>query len=335
MGRQAGRIDFFAFLRICRLSPLLLLTVPLFTKAQSVPMELAAHKQLLPESAHGTLTLKEGPAGTLYALNQSVVPASSVWVTDYSGTSARRIVGAAEPAELRAPRDLAVDRDGNAIVVNGDGLVKIFSGGGKQLSSFQAERPHAVAVLSDGRILVSGFPREHLMSVYSREGKLLGEIGELAKVDTSNPFGVRMMNMGYIVVDDDDNIYYIFRYLFTATVRKYTPDGSLVAEWHPEGARLDWAVAEAKESFQKKRENGEHGSRYILSAGAFDKDTGTLWLASGQAVFQLDGSGHTIRNFLLTAPDGLPVQVSGLVVNQDFLCASGPLHGTFEFPKPH
>jgi hypothetical protein len=333
MARQAARSDFITFLRVFSLGLLLLLPISPFTHAQSKPTELVAHKQLLLETTHGGVALKEGPNGTLYVLNRSVVPTSAVWVTDYAGVFARRIVGAAEPAELRAPRDLAVERDGSMIVL--DGSLKIFSRDGQQLSSFQAERPQAVGVLSDGRILVSGIPKEHLISAYSREGQLLGGIGEPAKVDTPDPFDVRMMNIGYIVVDGDDNIYYVFRYLFTPTVRKYTPDGNLVAEWHPEGARLDWAVAEAKKNFQKKQENGQHGSSEILSAGAFDKDTGTLWLASGQSVFQVDGSGHTIRSFLLTTADGKPVQASGLAVNQDFLCATGQLHGTFEFLKPH
>lgn len=330
MRRQEMKSDCLLF----SLAVLFLTVFPVLTGAQAQLMELAASKELLIESSHGTWTLKEGPEGTLYVLNRSVKPPSSVWVTDYSGSSARMIVGAAESAELQAPRDLTVDRDGNAIVLNGDGLVKIFSPEGKLLSSFQTGRSQAVAVLSDGRILASGFPKEHLMSVYSREGKLLAEIGEPAKVDVPDPFDVRMMNMGRIVVDGEDNIYYIFRYLLVPTVRKYRPDGDLVAEWRPEGARLDWAVAEAKKRFEETQEEGQHGATEILSAGAFDDFTKTLWLGSGQAVFQIDSSGHTSRSFLLTRSGGGPVQASGLAVNAQFLCAAGPLHGTFEFVKP-
>ena len=333
MTRQTSGPDRFTFLRVFSVDLLLLLAVPFFTSAQGVPKELAAHKQLFLETTHGTLTLKEGPGGTLYVLNRSV-PTSSVWITDYSGISPRMIVSTAEYPELRAPRDLAVDRDGNAIVLNGDGLIKIFSTDGKQVSSFQAERPQAVAVLSDGRILVGGFPKEHLMTVYDREGNLLTEIGEPAKVDTAGLFDRRIMNMGSIVVDGDDNIYYIFRNLLTPTVREYAPDGNLVAEWHPEGAHLDWAVAQANKKIQKRQENGEHGASAILTGGAFDASTKTLWLGSGEAVFQLDGLGHTIRSFSLTKSDGGPVQAFGLAVNAQFLCAAGPLHGTFEFIKP-
>jgi hypothetical protein len=330
MERRAMRSDYFLF----SFAVLFLTAFPVFTGGQAQPTELIAAKQLLIEASHGNWALREGPGDTLYILNRSVKPPSSVWVTDYSGSSARMIVGASGSGELQAPRDLTVDRDGNAIVLNGDGLVKIFSPEGKQLSSFQTERTQALAVLSDGRILVSGFPEEHLMSVYSREGKLLAEIGEPARVDVPDPFDVRMMNMGRIVVDGEDNIYYIFRNLLTPTVREYTPDGNLVGEWHPKGARLDWAVAQANAEIKKRHENGEHGVSAILTGGAFDASTKTLWVGSDEAVFQLDASGHTMRSFSLTRSDGVPVQAFGLAVNADFLCAAGPLHGTFEFLKP-
>src|SRR6202158_1756722 len=130
----------------------------------------------------GTQTIKKGPGDNLYVLTRSVVPRSSLWMSDYSGSFMRQILsGGSGPTELRFPKDFAVDRDGNAIVV--DGLTKIFSSDGKLLSSFPSDRPESVSVLSDGRILVSGLPKDGLISVYDRHRSLLGEIREPVRVD--------------------------------------------------------------------------------------------------------------------------------------------------------
>ena len=127
---------------------LLPVVLPVTSDAQT---ELRADKQILLEAAHGTETIKKGSDDKLYVLTRSVKPPSSLWISDYSGSSMRQILGGgSEPTGLRFPKDFTVDRDGNAIVV--DGSVKIFSSDGKLLSSFPSDRPQSVGVLSDGRI---------------------------------------------------------------------------------------------------------------------------------------------------------------------------------------
>lgn len=162
-----------AFLRPCAsisLGYVLLLSVLLENcEAQS---ELRADRQILLECTRGTQTIKNGPRGTLYVLTRTVKPPSSLWMSDYSGSSMHMIVGGgSEPTDLRVPKDLAIDRDGNAIVVDA-GLIKTFSMDGKLIGSFPSDRPQSVGVLSDGRILVSGFPKNGLILVFDRQGKL-------------------------------------------------------------------------------------------------------------------------------------------------------------------
>jgi hypothetical protein len=140
------------------------------------------------------------------------------------------LTGGSEPADVRFPRDFAVDRDGNAIIVEGDGVIKIFSCDGKLLSSFSADRPESVGTLSDGRILVSGFPKDNRMSVFDRQGKLLGGIGSPVKLDEG--FSNAVQNMGMIVVDLEDNIYFGSRYTLSPMIRRFKSDGTLTAEWH-------------------------------------------------------------------------------------------------------
>lgn len=295
-------------------------------------VELRADKQILLEAEHGTLTIKHGPRNKLYVLTRSP---SSLWVSDYSGSSMRMILGGgSESANLRLPKDLAIDRDGNAIVVDADGLIKTFSLDGKLIGSFPSVRPESVGVLRDGRILVGGLPKDRLMSVFDRQGRLLGHFGETVMADDAPGFNA-VLNAGSIVVDADDNIYYIFRFLLTPTVYKYTSGGKLVADWHPESAYLDQAIARATKTYEASKEKGTLAVNRVLAAGAFDPETKTLWVASGSEVLQLDSSGKTIRSFELLGPAGGPVQASGLLVDRDFIRATGPLHGTFEFLKPH
>ena len=319
---------------LCLVCILLLSVLAVTSEAQ---VELRADKQILLEATHGTQTIKEGPGNKLYVLTRSVKPPSSLWMSDYSGSSMRQILnGGSEPTDLlRFPNDFAVDRDGNAIVVDA-GLIKTFSPDGKLLSSFPADRPQSVGVLSDGRILVSGLPKDGLIFVYDRKGNLFGHIGETVRVDDATGGFNAVFNIGTIVVDDDDNIYYVFRFLLTPTVRKYTPEGKLVAEWHPESAYLDKAIERARKTYETKKDQGTPGGNPIFTAGAFDAETKTLWVASGPQVMQLDSSGKTIRSFELFLPEGNPpLQAEGLLVDREFIRAAGPLHGTFEFLKPH
>jgi hypothetical protein len=317
---------------ICFLCILLLSLLPVTSDAQS---ELRADRQILVEAGHRAWTIKKGPEGTIYVLTRSVKPPSSLWRSDSSGSSIRQILGGElESTDLSVPKDFAVDRDGNAIVVDA-GLIKIFSPDGKLLSSFPSDRPESVGILSDGRILVGGLPKEGLISVFDRQGKLLGRIGETVRVDDA-PFFNAVLNAGSIVVDGDDNIYYVFRFLLAPTVRKYTPEGKLAAEWHPESEYLDHAIERAKKRYETNKDQGTAGGTQILTSGAYDAETKTLWVASGPQLMQLDSSGKTIRDFELFLPGGgPPLQAQGLLVDRDFIRAATPLHGTFEFLKPH
>ena len=173
------------------------------------------------------------------------------------------------------------------------------------------------------------------MSVFDRQGRLLGGIGIPAKTDDEGFFNA-VLNMGSIVVDREDNIYYVFRYLLTPMIRRFRSDGTLTAEWHLDAEVLpEQIVAAAKTKYQENKKSGHYGGVQVLTAATFDEDSKTLWVAAGPRVLELDGSGKMIRRFDLVQPDGLPVQTSGLLVDRDFIRAAGSLHGTFEFFKPH
>jgi DNA-binding beta-propeller fold protein YncE len=302
-----------------------------FTVVANAQDELRAYRRIAYESGHGTLTVKKGPGDKYYALNRHD---RCIWIFSSSGSTTGRVSSVGmEPADLLAPRDLAVDRDGNAIVADASDI-KVFAPNGQLSSSFPFKRPHNVGVLSDGRILVSGFPTDQLMSVFNRQGRPVGGIGIPAKVD-DQPFFNAVLNMGAIVVDDDDNIFYVFRYMLTPTVRKYNPDGTLLAEWHlTDGPDLVQVVERAKISYKENKRTNNFGGTAILTAAAFDRDTKTLWVATGRQLTELDSSGHQIRTTVLLRPDGGPLPADGIIAERDVILVSSELNGVFEYPKP-
>jgi len=303
---------------------------PLSARAQD---ELRAYRQVAYESGHGTLALKKGPGDSFYALNQAD---RCVWTFSSSGSTTGRIssIGMG-PTDLLAPKDLAVDSEGDAIVADASGAVKIFSLKGAPLNSVPFQRPQHVASMSDGRILVSGFPKQYLISIFDKQGRLNNTIGTPAKVD-EDPFFNAVLNMGEISVDESDNIYYAFTYMLNPTIRKYKSDGTLLAEWNlSDGDTLGQIIAAAKQKYQSNKKAKNYGGVPVLTAVTFDQSSDTLWVASGAQVTQLDSSGHSLRIIKLLQPDGKPLQAVGLLVDRDTIRAANYLSGIFEFQKPH
>jgi len=130
--------------------------------------------------------------------------------------------------------------------------------------SLPFEWPESVGAFSDGRILASGRPKEHLISVSDRQGNFVGQIGEPVKVENASAGASAILNIGRIVVDADENIYYVFCYLVTPTIRKYTSDGKLAAEWHPESAGLEKITTQAKKKQEESRDGAADGVLSVL-----------------------------------------------------------------------
>src|ERR1700674_2494594 len=81
-----------------------ILQLSILSMTANAQVELRADKQILLEATHGTQTIKKGPGNKLYVLIRSVKPPSSLWISDYSGSSMRMILsGGSGPTDLRFP----------------------------------------------------------------------------------------------------------------------------------------------------------------------------------------------------------------------------------------
>lgn len=256
----------------------------------SEDIELKAGERVFFESGLRTVGVRRDGEGNYYVLNMRD---RLVWVYNSYLNPKGRIGGLGMgPADLVHPRDFAVAEDGKVIVADWAGdQVKIFGSNGVLVSSIPIRRPWSAGVLSTGEILASGPPRDHLVSVFTADGKLMRSFGDLIPID-SNPELNALMNTGRIFVDRSDNIYYMFVFLPTPTIRKYDREGKLLAEFHPDGERIRRAAQSASEKLKENRAEGRLGASSVLNGLAVDEETGDLWVSCTSAIYRLSPEGE-------------------------------------------
>ncbi|CAH1237784.1 TRIM3 [Branchiostoma lanceolatum] len=122
--------------------------------------------------------------------------------------------------ELDRPVGVAVDKDGNIVVVDrGNKRVQVFdTDTGKPLNSFPLDDmfPHSIAVDSNGRFLVTSPGKNFGIRRYSKEGELLNTFKPHRMMC---PFGVAVLQDGRMVVVDGERESCLLQ-----------PDGSLIRD---------------------------------------------------------------------------------------------------------
>ncbi|KAI8496458.1 hypothetical protein Bbelb_257570 [Branchiostoma belcheri] len=123
--------------------------------------------------------------------------------------------------ELNGPAGVAVDKDGNIVVVDqGNKRVQVFDAdNGQPLSNFpvDGEHPFGIGVESNGGVIVTSFGEDCGIRRYSKEGELLDTLNPDCVLD---PAGVEVLKDGrMVVVDNGQNSCLLLQ-----------PDGSLIRD---------------------------------------------------------------------------------------------------------
>jgi DNA-binding beta-propeller fold protein YncE len=130
---------------------------------------------------HGARAVKVGPHGTVYILERQgstlrAVDRQTGIIQTIAGTGDKAYAGDGGPAlaaSFNAPKELAIDRDGNLLIVDTEnhairrldrrtGIIVTVAGSGRQGSSGDGgpataaalDRPHGVAIAADGSIYI-------------------------------------------------------------------------------------------------------------------------------------------------------------------------------------
>lgn len=261
-------------------------------------------KPVFPGATHMPVSIKCDGLGNYYILNQKD---HSIVVYDRHRQFVQRIghIGNG-PGEFLDPMDLGLDQNGRLYVADrSNNRIQVLDAHGVYLRQIGFPLPMSVAVLKNGEILVVGEHDDQLIRVYSPEGRFLRTIGTPVDVGVRNPRLNAYLNRGRIIVDQEDNIYYLFRGLLDPTIRKYSPDGKLLLEIHPWGKTMTRVVSRARAKLQENIMEGRIGRASTLNALRIDPRTGNIWIApSGPVLYVYSAHGRKLAEYRLYDDSG-------------------------------
>ncbi|RMG46695.1 MAG: 6-bladed beta-propeller, partial [Acidobacteria bacterium] len=218
------------------------------------------------------------------------------------------------PEDLNHPTGYALDSHGRLYIKDvGNLRIQIFDKTGHHVGGFRSPlKSPDIAVNSRGEIFLNHATRGHLISVYSREGELLRQFGDLMSLSHAYPghadderYRVPLSRV-VMAMDGQDNLY--VAYVFAPIIQKYDPAGKLLWERRLEGPLIDvltksfWQELEpnpATEKFEPDTVMNMDGIQMavICQGIALDKTTTRVFLLLGAAdiIYVADSAGRKLR----------------------------------------
>lgn len=235
------------------------------------------------------------------------------------------------PSFLSDPRRLAVGAQGRVFVLGGAEL-KILNAEGALTGKFEVPAAAtSVAGLSDGSVAVAAVDAGALLTVFDPSGKSLRRLGELKRLDASDPRQNDFLNAGLTAAGTAGELYHVTTFSPTPTVQKFSREGKRLLEFPIRGAAVDLQLRRANE-FLAERKAGTVGGYFVLRAAAVDPATGHLWVglnggSDGNAVspesgvlYEFSPGGEKLAEYALvlrsaSGTESVVTDVQDIVVN--------------------
>lgn len=302
-------------------------------RAQQPPSPLVG-QQIFLESLQGSTRLRVDREGNIYILNRND---SSILAYDKHFALLRRVGSFGQgPKDLNRPSDFAIDRFGNLVVADkGNDAIKVFSKDGSLVRNFRQEKIYSVDVLSNGDIVAVSERDNQLIRVLSPDGHLVRYVGEPVPTD-SEKLSPRLhiyLNRGVLLVDWQDNIFWVGGRLPTPMIRKYSQQGELLLQFQPSGQTIESVAARARQQLADKLQTNTVGAVGTLNGIHVDRRTGEIWVmpaAPGLLIY--DSLGNLKRN--LTMEAGPYVSVGAwdlLILDRERFIISNSVIGCYLF----
>lgn len=303
--------------------------------------DLMAKKRLLPGVGPGLRAVKRGGDGNYYVLS---APGSTASVFDSAGKLVRRVPAyedrkgpspqSTQLATITFGDDLDVDAQGTVYVADrGANAIKIWDTHGNA-RMVKVNAPVSVAVLPDGEVAVATVHEPHLVIVFDKNGRDVREFGDPEPI-SERPELNRFLNIGILLSDGGEHLYYGFSYLPEATVRQYDRNGYGGQDIQYTGVDA-WPAAQAtRKEIERQEKRGEPPVfKRILTAAGVERGTGEVWMALGNNLLHFDKEGNRRATYKIYTPEGARLEATTILVDQDHLIIGSDPLGIYEFDRP-
>ena len=303
--------------------------------------DLTAKKRLFPGVGPGLRAVKRGADGNYYILS---APGSSASVFDAAGKLIKRIPvyedskgpnpQSPQLAAITFGEDLDVDAQGTVYVADrGANAIKIWDAKGNA-RMIRVNAPVSIAVLPDGEVAVATVHEPHLVMVFDKNGRDVREFGDPEPI-SERPEVNRFLNIGMLVTDGGDHLYYAFPYLPEPTVRQYDRNGYGGQDIQYTGVDA-WPAAQAtrKEIERQEKRGVPPVFKRILTAVGVERATGEVWMALGNNLLHFDKEGNRRATYKIYTPEEARLEATTILVEQDRLIIGSDPLGIYEFDRP-
>jgi len=303
--------------------------------------DLTAKKRLLPGVGPGLRAVKHGADGNYYVLS---APGSSASVFDRAGKLLKRVPAyedgkgpspeSPQLATITFGEDLDVDAQGTVYVADrGANAIKIWDSKGNT-RMIKVNAPVAIAALADGEVAVATVHEPHLVMVFDKKGRDVREFGDPEPI-SERPEVNRFLNIGMLVTDGGDHLYYAFPYLPEATVRQYDRNGYGGQDIQYTGVDA-WPAAQAtRKEIERQEKRGDAPLfKRILTAVGVERGTGEVWMALGNNLLHFDKEGNRRATYKIYTPEEARLDANTILIEQDRLIIGSDPLGIYEFERP-
>jgi hypothetical protein len=303
--------------------------------------DLVAKKRLLPGVGPGLRAVKLGVDGNYYVLS---APGSSASVFDAAGKLLKRVPAyevskgpspqSPQLAAITFGEDLDVDAQGTVYVADrGANAIKIWDAKGNA-RMVRVNAPVAIAALPDGEVAVATVHEPHLVIVFDKKGRDVREFGDPEPI-SERPEVNRFLNIGMLVTDGGDHLYYAFPYLPEPTVRQYDRNGYGGQDIQYTGVDA-WPAAQAtRKEIERQEKRGEPPVfKRVLTAVGVERATGEVWMALGNNLLHFDKEGNRRATYKIYTPEEARLEATTILVEQDRLIIGSDPLGIYEFDRP-